>query len=90
MGSFSGRRSGEGVGGGAVEHQVIQCAGCFGGWRFGGDVESTRILTRIHGLLGVLVVGDPVRMLRVNSTPPRRGLGALLPRDGGWGLCYRG
>ena len=40
MRSFSGRRFGEGAGGGTVGHQVIQCVGCFGGWRFGGDVES--------------------------------------------------
>jgi len=32
-GCFSGRRFGEGAGGGVVGHQVIQCVSCFGGRR---------------------------------------------------------
>ena len=75
MGSFSGRRSGEGAGGGAVEHQVIQCVSCFGGWRFGEDVGSEFDAPGTGA--GSLVT-------------PGRGLGALLPWDGGWEPYYRG
>ena len=45
---------------------------------------------RLSSASAVSGVGDSVGMLKVNSTPPGRGLGALLPRDGGWELCYRG
>jgi len=64
MGSFRGWRSGEGAGGGAVGHQVIQCVSCFGGWRFGGDAESEFDAPGTGAGSLVIEVDDPVGMLK--------------------------
>jgi len=64
MGCFRGRRSGEGAGGGAVEHQVIQCVSCFRGWRFGGDVESEFDAPETGAGSLVIEISGPMGMLR--------------------------
>jgi hypothetical protein len=64
MGSFRGRRFGEGAGGRAVEYRVIQCVSCFGGRRFGEDVESEFDAPETGAGSLVTEADDPVRRVR--------------------------